>query len=73
MTGALDGVGKSSLMFCACASLAAWADLAFFGCETAQDIDLFIIDCQVFIGAELANLGTRKVTAFSALFAIAVV
>ena len=73
MAGAFDGVCQGALVFGAGTCLAARPDFAFFGCEAAQDIHLFVINSQVFVGAELANLGTRIVAAFPALFPVAVV
>lgn len=73
MAGAFDGMGQDALVFCAGTGLAPRADFAFLGGEAAQDIDLFVIDRQVFICTELADLGARIVAAFPTLFAIAVV
>jgi len=73
MAGTFNGVSQGALVLCAGAGLAAWTDFAFFGCEASQYIDLFVVDCQMFVCAELADLGARIVAAFPALFAIAVV
>ena len=73
MAGTFDGVSQGALVLCAGAGLAARTDFAFFGCEATQDIDLFVVDCQVLVCTELADLGTCIITAFSALFPIAVV
>jgi hypothetical protein len=61
VAGTLDGAGELALVASASASLAAWADFAFFGYKTAKNIDLFVIDRDIFICAELANLGARNV------------
>jgi hypothetical protein len=47
------------------ASLAAWADLAIFGNEAAQQVDLFIVYFQIFICAELADFWAGDVASSS--------
>ena len=56
-----------ALVFGAGAGLAARAQVAFFGHVLAEKVDLFIVDGQGLIGAELAELGFRKKFAISAL------
>ena len=64
---------NDALMFGAGAGLAAGAQTAFFGHVFAEKVDLFVVDGQGFVGAELAELGLGKelavaaaVTAFTA-------
>jgi hypothetical protein len=38
------------------ACLAAWANFAFFGDEPPQNVDEFVINVHILIGAELADL-----------------
>jgi len=62
MTGTLDGPSKLPLVAGAGAGLTAGANFTFFGYKTPKNIDLLIIDGDILIGAELANLGARNVT-----------
>jgi hypothetical protein len=73
MAGAFNCTGQGALVFGASTGLAAWADLPFFRYETAQNVRLFIINRQVFIGTELADLWAGIITAFAALFHIIIV
>lgn len=59
MAGAFDGGSQSALMQSAGAGLPSWADLAIFGDEAAQHVCAFVIDADILICAELADLGTR--------------
>ena len=70
VTSAFDGTGQLTLMACARARLAPRPDLAFFGDEPAQQIILFVVDLDILISAELADLGARNVTSPAALLFI---
>lgn len=59
MAGAFDGRCQGALMQSACAGLPSWADLAIFSDEAAQHIRAFIVDADVLVCTELANLGPR--------------
>jgi hypothetical protein len=61
VAGAFDGAGQLALVSCAGAGLPAWSDLTFFGNETAQHVDLLIINTYIFIGAELADFWARNI------------
>ena len=56
MASAFDGGREFTLVLCAGSRLASRPDFTVFGNETAQEIRRFIIDYDVFIGTELANL-----------------
>jgi hypothetical protein len=56
MTRAFNRAGEFTLVFCTCAGLAAWSDLALICDESPQNIHKLIIDMHVSICAELANL-----------------
>ena len=56
MTRAFNRAGEFALVFCTCAGLAAWSDLAFIRDESPQNIHKLIINMHISIGAELANL-----------------
>lgn len=57
---------NDALMFGAGAGLAAGAQTAFFGHVFAEKVDLFVVDGQGFVGAELAELGLGKELAVAA-------
>ncbi len=57
----LDGPGQLPLMAGAGAGLTAGANFTFFGHKAPQNINLLVIDGDILIGAELANLGARNV------------
>jgi hypothetical protein len=57
----LDFMGQLTLVTGAGAGLAAGANLALFRHETAQHIDLFVIDLNIFINTELAEFGARDI------------
>ena len=67
MTRLLYSRRDHALMFCARASLAARADVAFFSNIFSEKVGLFIINCQGLVCAELAELGLGKETAVAAL------
>jgi hypothetical protein len=70
MAGLLDSRRNHTLMLCARASLAAWADLSFFGYIFAEQIGLFVINDQQLIGAKLTKLGLcEKLAVTTAAFA----
>jgi len=68
IAGTLDRFSDFSLVSGAVAGDTARNDLAAFGDEVAQCARLFIIDGQVFLGAETAYFSTLE-RAFSALAA----
>jgi hypothetical protein len=57
----LDSNRQLALVTGASACLAAWSDFAFFGYKPAEDINLCVIDRNILICTELANLGARYV------------
>ena len=59
MAGAFNGGSQSALMQSASPGLPSWADLTIFGDEAAQHISAFIIDADILVCAELADLGSR--------------
>ena len=61
MAGALNFLCQLALVFGACASLTARANLTLFGDEAAQQFNVFVIDDCAFFNAELANLWARYV------------
>ena len=67
MAGALDFLRQLALVLGARAGLAARTDLALFGDETAQQFGVLVIDICAFFNAELANLGARYVSPWTAL------
>ena len=62
---------NKALVFGTCAGLAARAQAAFFSDVLAEKVNFFVINGQGFIGAKLAELGSCKELAFTALMAIA--
>ena len=68
LTSLLDCGGYDTLVTCACTRLATRADLAIFGDVAAEQVRLFIVNCQGFICTELAEFGLRKEAAISAAF-----
>jgi hypothetical protein len=64
----LDCGCDNALVAGAGAGLAAWADLSILGDVAAEQVRLFVIDCQGFICTELAGFGLCKEAAFSAGF-----
>jgi len=72
MARLFDSRRHHTLMFGARASLAAWADLSFFGYIFAKQVGLFVINDQQLIRAKLTKLGLGKKPAVStAAFAAA--
>lgn len=59
MAGAFDGRCQGALMQGTSAGLPSWANLAIFCDEAAQHVCAFIVDADILICAELADLGTR--------------
>jgi len=66
VTRLFHGLSYDPLMFCTRASLAARADVAFFSNIFSEKVGLFVINCQGFICAELAELRLGKETAIAA-------
>jgi hypothetical protein len=60
-----DSRRHHTLMFGACASLAAWTDFSFFGYILAEQVSLFVINDQQLIRAKLTKLGLGKKPAVS--------
>jgi hypothetical protein len=73
VTGAFDLQGQSPLMLGADAGLATRTNFAFLGDEAAKDVNLLVVNRQMFIGTELADFGTRVVMAFLSLFYVSFV
>lgn len=65
MPGALDGSCQAALVFCAGTALSTGPNFAIFMHKSAQQICVFVIDHQIFIGAKLA--GARAVKPLPAL------
>ena len=65
VAGAFNGLGNFSLVLGAVAGDAPGNNLATLGDKIAKCARLFVIDSQIFLGAETANLPTLK----GALFA----
>jgi hypothetical protein len=65
MAGTFDCICQLALMFGTGSGLSASPDFAVFMHEAAQQVGIFVIDFQAFIGAKLA--GARPVKALSAL------
>jgi hypothetical protein len=63
VAGALNGVGQLALVTGASPGLATRANLALFGYIAAQQISRFVIDFNIFIGAELANFRSSYIPA----------
>lgn len=59
MAGAFDGGCQSALMQSAGAGLPSWTDLTFFGDEAAQHICALVVDADILVCAELADLRSR--------------
>jgi hypothetical protein len=68
MARLFDSRRHHTLMFGACASLAPWADLSFFGYIFAKQIGLFVVNDQQLIRAKLTKLGLGKKSAVTAAF-----
>jgi hypothetical protein len=66
MTSLLDGLGNYTLVFCARASLAAWANIAFFGDVFAEKVSFLIVNGEGLICTELTKLGLGKEATFAA-------
>lgn len=67
MAGALDGASQLALVPGACPGLAARPDLAVFCDIATQQFSLFVIDENVFLGAELADARVREEALSAAL------
>jgi hypothetical protein len=65
LAGALHGSGQFALVFRAGTSLTPWTNFALFGHITAQHITMLVIDFQVLIRAEGADLWARKITSIA--------
>ncbi len=63
MTGAFDGGSQGALMQCAGPGLPSWSDLAIFRDEATQHIRILVVDTDILVYAELADLGARYITA----------
>jgi hypothetical protein len=68
MAGLLYRCGHGSLVSRAGAGLAAWTDRAIFGDILAQQICLFVVNCQSFICTELTKFRLGKEAAFPTAF-----
>ena len=66
MPGLFHGLGHNTLVFCARAGLAAWADVAFFGDILSEKVGLFVVDGQGFICTKLTKFGLGKEAAVAA-------
>jgi hypothetical protein len=71
MARLFDSRCHHTLVFGACASLAAWTDFSFFGYIFAEQVGLFVINDQQLIRAKLTKLGLGKKPAVTAAFAAA--
>jgi hypothetical protein len=71
MARLFDSRRHYTLMFGACASLAAWTDFSFFGYIFAKQIGLFVIYDQQLIRAKLTKFWLGKKSAVTAAFAAA--
>src|SRR5262245_24423324 len=67
VAGLFNSLSYHALMFCACASLAAGADVAFFGNIFSEKVGLFVVNGQGFICAELTKFGLGKKAAVATL------
>lgn len=65
MASALDGYRQLALVSGAGTGLAPWTDFAIFGDEAAKHIDLFVIDADILVCAELADFGTSNEAAWA--------
>ena len=65
MAGTLDGSGERPLVAGAGACLPSWADSAIFGDEAAKKIVALIIDGDILVCAELADLRARNKSAWA--------
>jgi len=79
VTGLFHGCRYNALVFCARASLAAWADLAIFCNVLSEKIGFFIVNRQCLVCAKLTEFWLRKeaaltsfTTAFAALLPFAI-
>ena len=68
LTCLLDRGSHDALVARTSASLAARADLAILGDIAAEQVRLFVVNCQCFVCTELAGFGLCKEAAFSAGF-----
>jgi len=66
-----DSRRDHTLVFCACAGLAARADFSLFGYKFAKQVGLFVINDHCLIRAKLTKLGLGKKPAVTAAFAAA--
>ena len=65
LTCLLDRGSHDALVARTSASLAARADLAILGDIAAEQVRLFVVNCQCFVCTELAGFGLCKEAAFS--------
>jgi hypothetical protein len=65
MTGTFNRVSQLALVASASARLTARADLAFFSYITTQNINGLVVDLDILVYTELAELGSRNITAAS--------
>jgi hypothetical protein len=68
LTCLFDRRRHHALMSRAGARLAAWADLAVLGNVAAEQVRLFIVNCQGFVCTKLTGFGLCKEAAFSTAF-----
>lgn len=59
-SGASDCAGDHALLFCRAARLAAWQDFAVLVDETAQDVDLFVINGVNFVDGQVADFASSS-------------
>jgi hypothetical protein len=69
----LDSFCYHTLVLCACAGLAARADLSIFGDILSEQIGLLVIDRQGFVRAELTEFWLGKESALTAAFSASLV
>jgi hypothetical protein len=62
VAGILNSCGNLPLVFGASAGLTTGANFSGFVDETGQQFDIFVIDRQVFVSAELTKLGAGNKT-----------
>jgi hypothetical protein len=71
--GLFDCFSYDTLVSCARAGLAAWADLAFFSDILSEQINFFVVNGQGFVSAELTEFRLGKETAISAAFSTSLI
>ena len=64
--GLFHCLGHNTLVFCAGAGLAAWADVALFGNILSEKVGLFVVNGQGLICTKLTKFGLGKEAAVAA-------